>query len=177
MVDGLLAVGPEGAPNCNVAGPRLGKFIRPSFVERPFAPSITFVSTAPCEELTRLTLFSDDAFLCVLVALLLFDKSSALVLASVFIMLFLEMGDSTTVDLVAWVVLPLRELGSSVLWGGSDSKLGTVVDTAACGPGTVEPFTPLLNKVPVFDFVESKFLDGVAAFPFAPCLRMGSILR
>lgn len=174
-VDGLFRTGPKAAPNSDRGGTFLGPFIRTSFVERPFLPTITFVSTPKCGELlTGITLFSDDAcLLSVLVALLLFDKSEFSVLAPALVMLLLGMVDSTPLDFAAWPSALVGELEGSFLCDGVGNRLGTVCGTAAGEPGGVEPFTPLFNKVPTFGFAESKFLAGDATPPFTTWLRVG----
>lgn len=104
--------------------------------------------------------------LCVLVALLIFAKMAPSVLASVFVVLLLEIEDPTPEDFVAWLVLPLGKLGSSFLCDGVDNGLGTVCGTAAGGTGSVAPFAPVFNKVRVLGFVESKSLEGDATPSF-----------
>lgn len=82
----------------------------------------------------------------------------------------LKIIDSTPVDFVGWLSILLGELECSFLCDGVDNGLGTMWGTAAGGLGSVEPFTPLFNKIPIFDFVESKSLDGGAAPPFTALL-------
>lgn len=86
----MFSIGLEAAPNSDVGGTWLGKFICPPFVERAFLPSIADVLTPPCGELlTGVALFSDNDFLlCALGALLLFDKSASSVLPSVIVVPF-----------------------------------------------------------------------------------------
>lgn len=63
LVDCVFAIGRTAAPKFNLGGTWLGKFMWPALPERSFLPTITFVSTPPCEELlTGETLFSGDPF-------------------------------------------------------------------------------------------------------------------
>lgn len=108
--------------------------------------------------------------LCVLVALLILDKRAPSVLASVFVVLLLEIDVPTPEDFVAWLVLSLGKLGTSFLCDGVGNGLGTVCGTAVGGTGRVEPFAPVFNKV--LGFVESKFLEGDATPSFLEWFRV-----
>lgn len=172
MVDGLLEIRPEAAPNSDVSGTLFVKFTGPPFVDRLFFQSITVVLTPPWDERLAGVTSGDALFLGVLIALFVFDKSSPSVLGSAIVVPLLGIVDSTLVNFVVRISVLVGEIGSIFLCDGGGNDLGLLCGTAAGWPGSVEPFTPRFDKVPIFSFVESKSLGGDATPPFTISLCM-----
>lgn len=164
-VDGLLATGPEGDPKLDIGGLLLEKVNWSFSLESPFRPSIIFASTPPSDK--RFTLFPGDPFLLYvpIVFSLRFNKTFSLISVSAFEMLLLLILFSSSLDVVAWALLPVGELDGSLLCDGVDNRLGAVCGTAADEAESVKRCTPVFNNAPVAGFVGFMSLDEGVATP------------